>query len=149
MKAYLTYQLVKILVEDVFCLPLGGTEAMVPSISFKRACCTPSPDTSLVIEGLSDFLEILSISSMYTYPSLSFLDIIVTLLQQLLNYILYIFPYVPASVNVVVCYCKWYVEKSAKVSARSVLPEPVGPMSNMLLLFSSTSFFLGIIFNFL
>ena len=38
---------------------------MVPSISFKRACCTPSPDTSLVIEGLSDFLEILSKTESY------------------------------------------------------------------------------------
>ena len=38
--------------------------AMVPSISFSSACCTPSPDTSRVIEGLSDLREILSISSM-------------------------------------------------------------------------------------
>jgi hypothetical protein len=37
---------------------------MVPSISFSRACCTPSPDTSRVIDGLSDLREILSISSM-------------------------------------------------------------------------------------
>ncbi len=44
--------------------PWGGTEAIVPSMSFRSACCTPSPETSLVIEGLSDFLEILSISSM-------------------------------------------------------------------------------------
>jgi hypothetical protein len=44
--------------------PCGGTEAIVPSISFSRACCTPSPETSRVIDGLSLFLEILSISSM-------------------------------------------------------------------------------------
>ena len=44
--------------------PCGGTEAMVPSISLSRACCTPSPDTSRVMEGLSDLREILSISSM-------------------------------------------------------------------------------------
>ena len=44
--------------------PCGGTEAIVPSISFSSACCTPSPDTSRVIDGLSDFREILSISSM-------------------------------------------------------------------------------------
>ena len=43
--------------------PCGGTEAIVPSMSFSSACCTPSPETSRVIEGLSDFLEILSISS--------------------------------------------------------------------------------------
>ena len=44
--------------------PCGGTDAMVPSISFSSACCTPSPDTSRVIDGLSDLREILSISSM-------------------------------------------------------------------------------------
>ena len=44
--------------------PCGGTLAMVPSISFSSACCTPSPDTSRVMEGLSDLREILSISSM-------------------------------------------------------------------------------------
>jgi hypothetical protein len=30
---------------------------------FRSACCTPSPDTSRVIEGLSDLREILSTSS--------------------------------------------------------------------------------------
>ena len=43
--------------------PCGGTDAIVPSMSFSKACCTPSPETSRVIEGLSDFLEILTISS--------------------------------------------------------------------------------------
>ena len=44
--------------------PCGGTEAIVPSISLSSACCTPSPETSRVMEGLSDLREILSISSM-------------------------------------------------------------------------------------
>lgn len=44
--------------------PCGGTEATVPSISFNSACCTPSPDTSRVIDGFSLLREILSISSM-------------------------------------------------------------------------------------
>jgi hypothetical protein len=44
--------------------PCGGTEAVVPSISFRSACWTPSPDTSRVIDGLSDLRLILSISSM-------------------------------------------------------------------------------------
>ncbi len=43
--------------------PWGGTLAMVPSMILSSACCTPSPDTSRVIEGLSDLREILSISS--------------------------------------------------------------------------------------
>ena len=41
----------------------GGTLAVVPSMIFSRACCTPSPDTSRVMEGLSALREILSISS--------------------------------------------------------------------------------------
>ena len=44
--------------------PWGGTEATVPSMIFSSACCTPSPDTSRVIEGLSDLRLILSTSSM-------------------------------------------------------------------------------------
>ena len=51
-----------------FLPPCGGTDAVVPSIYFKRACWTPSPDTSRVIDILSVFLEILSISSIYIMP---------------------------------------------------------------------------------
>jgi hypothetical protein len=43
---------------------LGGTFAVVPSMSLSSACCTPSPETSRMIEGLSDLRVILSISSM-------------------------------------------------------------------------------------
>ena len=48
-----------------FLPPCVGTDAIVPSNILRRACCTPSPDTSLVIETFSDFLVILSISSIY------------------------------------------------------------------------------------
>ena len=44
--------------------PCGGTLAVVPSRIFSRACCTPSPETSRVMEGLSVLRAILSISSM-------------------------------------------------------------------------------------
>ena len=44
--------------------PWGGTEATVPSRIFSRACCTPSPETSRVIDGFSLLRAILSISSM-------------------------------------------------------------------------------------
>ncbi len=44
--------------------PWGGTEAVVPSRIFSSACCTPSPETSRVIDGLSALRAILSISSM-------------------------------------------------------------------------------------
>ena len=40
----------------------------MPSSILSNACWTPSPETSLVIEGLSDFLVILSISSIYIIP---------------------------------------------------------------------------------
>ncbi len=46
-----------------FLPPCGGTLATVPSIIFNKACWTPSPDTSRVIDGFSDFLLILSTSS--------------------------------------------------------------------------------------
>ena len=44
--------------------PWGGTLAMVPSMSLSNACCTPSPDTSRVMETFSVRRAILSISSM-------------------------------------------------------------------------------------
>src|SRR5437762_5404795 len=44
--------------------PCGGTFATVPSRILSSACWTPSPETSRVIEGFSDFRAILSISSM-------------------------------------------------------------------------------------
>ena len=47
-----------------FLPPCGGTEATVPSMIFKSACCTPSPETSRVIDGFSLLREILSTSSM-------------------------------------------------------------------------------------
>ena len=40
------------------------TEAVVPSRILRSACWTPSPETSRVIDGLSAFRAILSISSM-------------------------------------------------------------------------------------
>ena len=44
--------------------PCGGTEAVVPSRIFSSACCTPSPETSRVIDGFSALRATLSISSM-------------------------------------------------------------------------------------
>ena len=44
--------------------PCGGTEAVVPSRIFSRACWTPSPETSRVIDGFSLLRATLSISSM-------------------------------------------------------------------------------------
>ncbi len=48
--------------------PWGGTFTTEPSSSFNSPCCTPSPLTSRVMEGLSLLRAILSISSMNTIP---------------------------------------------------------------------------------
>ena len=47
-----------------FLPPCGGTLATVLSMIFKSACCTPSPETSRVIETFSPLRAILSTSSM-------------------------------------------------------------------------------------
>ena len=51
------------LLVGVLAAPWGGTEAVVPSRISSRACWTPSPQTSRVIEGFSLLRAILSISS--------------------------------------------------------------------------------------
>ena len=48
--------------------PCGGTLATVPSSIFSKACWTPSPETSRVIDTLLVVLPILSISSMNSMP---------------------------------------------------------------------------------
>ena len=53
-------------------VPFAIADATVPSTIFNNACCTPSPLTSLVIDGFSDFLDILSISSIYIIPFSAF-----------------------------------------------------------------------------
>ena len=55
-----------------FLPPLGGTLTTVPSNNFRSPCCTPSPETSLVIDGLSPLRAILSISSINTIPLSAF-----------------------------------------------------------------------------
>ena len=68
--------------------PCGGTEAIVPSISFSSACCTPSPETSRVIDGLSrlarDLVDLVDVDD----AGLRLLDVVVALLQQLLDDVL-------------------------------------------------------------
>ena len=59
-------------------------------------------------------------------------------------------PTYPASVSVVAsAIVNGTLSNLANVSAKSVLPDPVGPISKILLLLSSTSFFFGDIFSFL
>ena len=63
--------------------PCGGTEAMVPSMILSSACCTPSPDTSRVIEGLSDLRRNLVDLVDVDDAALRALDVVVGRLQQL------------------------------------------------------------------
>ena len=55
----------------------------MPSISLSSACCTPSPETSRVIEGLSDFRDYLVDLVDIDDPALCPLDIVVAGLKQL------------------------------------------------------------------
>ena len=55
-----------------FLPPVGGTLNLEPSITFNSACCTPSPDTSLVIDVFSLLRDILSISSKNIMPCSAF-----------------------------------------------------------------------------
>ena len=70
--------------------PCGGTEATVPSMIFSSACCTPSPDTSRVIEGLSDLRRNLVDFVDVDDAALGALDIVVGRLQQLQDDVLHV-----------------------------------------------------------
>src|SRR6516225_9956967 len=63
--------------------PCGGTDAIVPSMILSKACCTPSPETSRVMEGLSDLRLILIDLVDIDDAALGALDVVVGGLQQL------------------------------------------------------------------
>ena len=121
--------------------PCGGTEATVPSTIFSRACWTPSPETSRVIDTFSLFRAILSISSIKIIPRsaraispsafwISFKRIFSTSS-----------PTYPASVKVVAsAIAKGTFIFCARVRANSVFPEPVGPISKTLDFSITTAF---------
>ena len=118
-----------------FLPPCGGTDATVPSIIFNSACCTPSPLTSLVIDGFSDFLVILSISSIYTIPFSAFSMSPSAACISFKRIFSTSSPTYPASVNVVAsAIANGTFSILAKVLANKVFPHPVGP-SNKTLLF--------------
>ena len=60
----------------------------MPSTSLSSACCTPSPDTSRVIDGLSDLradlVDLVDVDDAALRP----LDVVVAVLQQLLDDVL-------------------------------------------------------------
>ena len=123
-----------------FLPPCGGTDATVPSTIFNKACCTPSPLTSLVIDGFSDFLVILSISSIYIIPFCAFAISNSAFWISFKSMFSTSSPTYPASVSVVAsAIAKGTFKILAKVCAKSVFPQPVGPKSKMLLFWISTS----------
>ena len=127
-----------------FLPPWGGTLATVPSNIFNSACWTPSPLTSLVIDGFSDFLAILSISSIYIIPLSAFS------ISKSADWISFkrifstSYPTYQASVSdVASAIAKGTFNVFAKVWASKVFPEPVGPNNNILLFCISISLVLA------
>ena len=120
--------------------PCGGTLATVPSRILSSACCTPSPDTSRVMLGFSDFRAILSISSMYTMPRSHSATLKSPACSSRTRMFSTSSPTYPASVSVVAsAMVNGTSRMRASVWASSVFPTPVGPMSRMFDLSSSAS----------
>jgi len=123
--------------------PCGGTEAIVPSMSFQQGLLHALPrhvarDGRIVglARNLVDFIDI-------DDAALGFLDVIVAALQQLLNDVFHVFTHVTGFGQVVAsAITNGTLSMRARVCASRVLPEPVGPTSKMLLLASSMSSFL-------
>ena len=120
--------------------PWGGTLATHPSMILSRACCTPSPDTSRVMDGLGLFLATLSISSMYMTPCSARLTSKSAACIRRSRMFSTSSPTYPASVrDVASAMAKGTSSTLASVSASRVLPEPAGPVRRMFDLCSSTS----------
>ena len=112
-----------------FLFPAGLTRHLVPSTNLSNACCTPSPDTSRVIELLSLLRDILSTSSIKTIPcsasltSLFAIDSSIDIIPSTSS------PTYPASVRLVAsATTKGTLRYFATDLASRVLPEPVGPI---------------------
>mmetsp|Transcript_9916 Transcript_9916/g.34569 ORF Transcript_9916/g.34569 Transcript_9916/m.34569 type:complete len:308 (+) Transcript_9916:1594-2517(+) len=120
--------------------PFSGTFTTVPSSILRSACCTPSPETSRVMELLSLLRAILSISSMYTMPCCAMARLYCDSCSSLCRMFSTSSPTYPAWVSdVASAWTKGTWAILASVFARSVLPLPVGPTSSTLLLSGITS----------
>ena len=84
-----------------FLPPFGGIFTTLPSMIFKSACCTPSPETSLVILLFSLILAILSISSTNTMPCSAFFTSPFAACKSLVRIFSTSSPTYPASVRLV------------------------------------------------
>ncbi len=107
---------------------------MVPSTIFNRACWTPSPETSLVMLGFSVFARNL-VDFIYVYYAAACTgNIIVRVLQKGQNDVFHILANITCfSQGVASAIAKGTLRILASVWARSVLPEPVGPINRILL----------------
>mmetsp|Transcript_4631 Transcript_4631/g.14066 ORF Transcript_4631/g.14066 Transcript_4631/m.14066 type:complete len:295 (-) Transcript_4631:669-1553(-) len=115
-----------------FLLPFSGTFTIVPSSILSRACCTPSPLTSLDEEDLVLFAT-LSISSMYTIPLSARCRLCPAACSSLLRMFSTSSPTYPAWVSAVASLSTSGTFTSlARVCARRVFPDPVGPSIRML-----------------
>ncbi len=120
--------------------PCGGTLITDPSNNFNKPCCTPSPLTSRVIEGLSLFRAILSISSIKTIPLSAVGTSYSATCNNLVRMLSISSPTYPASVKTVAStIVRGTCSILAIVRAKSVLPVPVEPTIIMLDFSISTS----------
>ena len=108
-----------------------GTSTSLPSNSFNIPCCTDSPLTSLWLEFF--FLAILSISSMKIIPCSAFSTSLSAAASSFETTLSISSPMYPASVREVASVIASGTSRiRASVFTRYVLPEPVGPIINML-----------------
>ena len=115
--------------------------AIQPSIILSSSCCTPSPETSRVMDRFMPSLRaILSNSSMYTMPCSARLMSQSAAWISLRRIFSTSSPTYPDSVRDVASHtAKGTFKVRAKVSAKRVFPHPVGPTSKMLVFWSSMS----------
>ena len=109
--------------------PCGGTDATVPSMIFSKACCTPSPDTSRVIDGLSDLRVILS-TRQYRRCRAGRGRHCIRRLKQLQNNVFNVFAHITRfGQSGRIGHRERHIKMRARVCASNVLPHPVGPIS--------------------
>ncbi len=119
---------------------LGRTLAWVPSMILSSACCTPSPETSRVIETFSLLLAILSISSMYDDAAFGRGDVAAGVLDQLEQDVLDVLAHVAGlGEGGGVGDGEGHLQVLGQGAGQRVLPVPVGPISRMLDFSISTS----------
>ena len=133
-----------------FLPPLAGTFTVAPSTILSKACWTPSPETSLVMDLFSLILATLSTSSIKIIPLCAFSISPPAAWTNLVTTFSTSSPTYPASVkDVASAIAKGTSRYFEIVWANNVLPEPVGPINKTFDLFNSVSSFISWCLNIL